>query len=112
MVVTATQQILSAGGTEPPPILTCSVVENANLESLDQLRWMKGNRELALTKESGIVTFDTASIDSKFPQESHFGTYWCEAFSNQDKTEESIHIAERGKYTNCHLTIAMYHDCS
>jgi hypothetical protein len=112
VVVTATRQILSAGGTESLPILTCSVMENANLELLDQLRWMKGNRLLALTKESGIVTFDTASIDSTFPQESHFGTYQCEAFNDQDKTEESIHIAERGKHSNCHLslTIATCHN--
>lgn len=96
MIVTATQQILSVDGTESLPILTCSVMDSESAELLDQLRWVKGSRELAVTHESGTLTFDTASIDSTFPQESYFGTYWCEAYSSQDKTEESIHIAERG----------------
>ena len=106
MIATATQQILSAGGAESLPILTCSVVENVSIELLDQLRWVKGSRELAVTYESGTVTFDTASINNTFPQESYFGTYQCEAFSSQDKTEESVHIAEKGIHTNFHLSIA------
>ena len=110
MVATATQQILSAGGAESLPILICSVVENVSIEFLDQLRWVKGSRELAVTYESGTVTFDTANIYNAFPQESYFGTYQCEAFSSQDKTEESVHIAEKGIHTNYHLSIATtYH---
>ena len=100
VVVTATQQILSAGGTELLPVLTCSVVDNDSSDLLNQLRWVKGSKELAFTQETGTVTFDTASIDSTFSEESHFGTYRCEALSSQDKTEESIHIAERGIHTN------------
>ena len=96
MVVTATQQTLPAGGTESLPILTCSVVENESLQLLNQLRWVKGDKEVARTEDSGTITFDTASIVSTSPEESHFGTYRCEAFSSQDETEESIHIAERG----------------
>ena len=98
MVVTATQQILSASGTDSLPILTCSVVENESIELLNQLRWVKGTKQLALTQESGTVTFDTASIGrfSTFPEESHFGTYRCEALGSQDKTEQRIHIAQRG----------------
>ena len=96
VVVTATQQILPAGGTDLLPILTCSVVENEGVEFLSQLRWLKGAKQLALTQESGSVTFDTASIGNTFPEESHFGTYRCEALGRQDKTERRIHIAERG----------------
>ena len=98
MVVTATQQILPVGGTDllPTGILTCSVVENEGVELLSQLRWLKGAKQLVLTQESGSVTFDTASIGNMFPEESHFGTYRCEALGRQDKTEWRIHIAERG----------------
>ena len=99
MMVTATHQVLSADGTESLPILTCSVIENNNLELLNQLRWVKGGKELVLTQESGTVIFDTASVNMAFPEESHFGIYRCEAISSQDKTEESIHITERGTYT-------------
>lgn len=98
-MVTATHQVLSADGTESLPILTCSVIENNNLELLNQLRWVKGGKELVLTQESGTVIFDTASVNMAFPEESHFGIYRCEAISSQDKTEESIHITERGTYT-------------
>ena len=72
------------------------MVENEGIELLSQLRWFKGAKQLPLTQESGSVTFDTASIGNTFPEESHFGTYRCEALGSQEKTEQSIHIAERG----------------
>ena len=106
MMVTATQQVLSADGTESLPILTCFVIENDNLELLNQLRWVKGSKELVLTQESGTVTFDMVSVNTAFPEESHFGTYPCEAISSQDKTEEYPHYRKRYIHTNYHLLIA------
>ena len=96
MVVTATRQVLSAGGMESLPILTCSAMEDRGLDLLSELKWVKGGNELAITQQSGTLAFDTANLNTIIPGESHFGTYLCEAMGHQDKVEESIHIAERG----------------
>lgn len=94
MAVKTTLSVLSEDGTEVPPILTCSVVEDNRLRA-NQLRWTKGNTELVTTHNKTTLDFDTANIAADHGL-SLFGTYTCEATTRQNKAENSIHIAERG----------------
>ena len=86
----ATQVILSADGTDPPPTLSCLVEEGTVL--VEELKWSKGNTELARVQLNQELDFNTASIEGG----SVFGTYTCEAGRGQNKAMKSIHIAERG----------------
>ena len=92
-LVSATQQILSADGSDPLPTLTCSVTDN--ITPVHQMRWLKGTTELASTTSGQELNLDTASI--MIDNASVFGTYTCEAVVGADKIHNSIHIAERGK---------------
>ena len=101
MIVQATKQVISADGTESLPILTCSVMADSRLP-VNQLRWMKGDDELAQTQDSGILVYDTSTNPTTL---SPFGMYTCEAITGQNRAVNSTLIAERGIFN---LSYALY----
>ena len=95
MTVETTKQVLTSGdGTEPLPILRCSVMEDNRL-LVKQLRWMKNGKVLAEVQNSTTLAFNTATNPVSL---SPFGVYTCEAITSQNKAEKSILIAERGTF--------------
>ena len=93
MVETTEQVLTSADGTEPLPLLTCSVAEDDRLP-VKQLRWTKDGKILAEVQDSRTLVFDTATNPITL---SPFGLYTCEAtLTSQNKAENSTLIAERG----------------
>ena len=64
---------------------------------VDQIKWLKGNTELASIRNSQSLDLDTASIaDNIVDRTAIFGTYTCEATVGADKIKNTVHIAERG----------------
>lgn len=93
VTVEATNQVLtSVDGTESPPTLSCSVMEDNRLPVI-QLRWIKNGKVLAEVQDSRTLAFDIVTNPVSL---SPFGVYTCEAITNQNKAENSILIAERG----------------
>ena len=99
--VTATQRVISAQAATPMPILTCSVEENSF--PVNQIKWLKGSREVVQTQVSQTLDFHVGSTSTDGA--SIFGTYTCEASRRQNTASNRIHIAERGKVTSIYELI-------